>query len=34
MKRFVTYSNGLGRFGIKAPHSLNNRIGFRGGIRF
>lgn len=33
MKRYEVLSNGLGRFGIKSPHSLNVRIGFRGGIR-
>lgn len=34
MKRFTYLSNGYGRFGYMAPHTLNNRIGYRGGIRF
>lgn len=33
MKRVKVMSNGLSRFGIKSPHSLNVRVGYRGGIR-
>lgn len=33
MKRFKVFSSGLARFGIKSPHSLNVRVGMRGGIR-
>lgn len=33
MKRFETSANGARRFGIAHPHELNNRIGFRGGVR-
>ena len=33
MKRFQSSGIGPRRFGITAPHHLNNRIGYRGGIR-
>ncbi|UPW41077.1 hypothetical protein [Sigmofec virus UA08Rod_5614] len=33
MKRYSTVMHGPGRFGIKAPHSLNRVSGYRGGIR-
>lgn len=33
MKRVVVSSNGLSRFGIRSPHHLNVRVGYRGGIR-
>lgn len=33
MKRYKTVAHGDRRFGIKAPHELNRRSGFRGGVR-
>lgn len=33
MKRFRVSSSFSRRFGVTAPHYLNNSIGYRGGIR-
>lgn len=32
MKRFASHMR-VSRFGISNPHSLNVRVGFRGGVR-